>query len=53
MAARSSPTCQEYYYLYVQLKDYKPGLRVNEIMSDIAAELSKDEMKALAQHYSE
>ena len=44
---------QEYYYLYVQLKDYKSGLRANEVMSDIAAELSKDQMKALAQHFSE
>ena len=44
---------QEYYYLYVQLKDYKSGLRANEIMSEIAAELSKDQMKAMAQHFSE
>jgi len=44
---------QEFYYLYVQLKDYKSGLRANDIMAPIAAEFSKDEMKALAQHFSE
>ena len=31
---------QEYYYLYVQLKDYKSGLRANEIMGPIVAEMS-------------
>ncbi len=30
---------QEYYYLYVQLKDYKSGLRAHEIMNEIAADL--------------
>lgn len=43
---------QEYYYLYVQLKDYKAGRRANAVMSGMAAGLSKDEMKALAEHYS-
>lgn len=43
---------QEYYYLYVQLKDYKAGRRANAVMSGMAATLSKDEMKALAEHYS-
>jgi len=44
---------QEYYYLYVQLKDYKAGRRANPIMSEMAKNLSKDDMKALAQHFSE
>jgi len=44
---------QEYYYLYVQLKDYKSGLRANEVMGEIVTEFSKDQMKALAQHFSE
>lgn len=44
---------QEYYYLYVQLKDYKSGLRANEVMAGIVADLSRDDMKALAQHFSE
>lgn len=44
---------QEYYYLYVQLKDYKAGRRDSELMTDIVQDLTKDEMKALAQHFSE
>ena len=44
---------QHYYYIYVQLKDYKAGRRDNEFMTDIAQDLTKEDMKALAQHFSE
>ncbi|MCI0431522.1 MAG: hypothetical protein L0210_13410 [Rhodospirillales bacterium] len=44
---------QHEYYLYVQLRDYNSGLRANEIMNPIAGELSKEEMRALAQHFSQ
>ncbi|HEX6102947.1 MAG TPA: cytochrome c4 [Alphaproteobacteria bacterium] len=44
---------QNYYYLYVQLKDYAAGRRQNEVMTPIAAELSKEEQQALAKHFSE
>jgi cytochrome c553 len=44
---------QEFYYLYVQLKDYKSGLRQHSVMSPIASALDKDQMKALAQYFSE
>ncbi len=44
---------QHFYYLYVQLKDYQAGRRQNEIMSEIAADLTKEQMQALAQHFSE
>lgn len=44
---------QHYYYLYVQLKDYKAGRRDHEIMTDIVAGLTKEEMRALAKHFSE
>ena len=44
---------QQYYYIYVQLKDYNAGRRANPIMSVITKDLSKDEMKALAAHFSE
>ena len=44
---------QEFYYLYVQLKDYKAGRRDSEFMTDIIGDLSKEEMQALAQHLSE
>ena len=44
---------QNYYFLYVQLKDYKAGRRANETMQGIVADLSKEEMQALARHFSE
>jgi cytochrome c553 len=44
---------QNYFYIYVQLKDYASGLRKNEIMNPIAVELSKEEMQALAKHFSD
>ncbi len=44
---------QEFYYLYVQLKDFKAGRRANEIMGGIVADLDKETMQALAQHFSE
>ena len=40
-------------YLYIELRDYKSGLRKNDKMSPIAADLSKDDMMALAQYFSE
>ncbi len=43
---------QEFYYLCVQLKDYKAGRRQNEIMGSIVADLSREELKALAQYFS-
>lgn len=44
---------QHFYYLYVQLKDYKAGRRDSEFMTDIVGDLTKEEMKALAQYFSE
>jgi cytochrome c553 len=44
---------QNEYYIYVQLKDYKAGRRANETMNPITADLSKEEMEALAKHFSE
>ncbi len=43
---------QQFYYLYVQLKDYKAGRRANEIMETIAAEFDRDQMKALANYFA-
>ena len=43
---------QNYYYLYVQLRDYKSGRRAHEIMSGIVADMTKEEMQALAKHFS-
>jgi len=44
---------QNFYYLYVQLKDYQAKRRANDVMAGIVADLSKDEMQALAKHFSE
>ncbi|WP_409560931.1 c-type cytochrome [Hyphomicrobium sp. MC8b] len=39
-------------YLYIQLRDFKRGARKNDQMSAVAEGLSKDDMKALAAHFS-
>ena len=44
---------QEQYYLYVQLKDFKSGLRAGPVMGAIAAPLEKAEMQLLAKFFSE
>ena len=44
---------QEFYYLYVQLKDFKSGLRSNPVMSGIVQGLAKDQLRELAQYFSE
>ena len=44
---------QQFYYLYVQLKDYNAGRRANDIMSGIAADMSKEQMQAFAKYFSE
>ncbi len=44
---------QEFYYLYVQLKDYKSGLRSNPVMSLIVQTLTKDQLRELAHYFSE
>jgi cytochrome c553 len=44
---------QHFYYLYVQLKDFKSGLRDHEIMGPIASQLEKPQMKLLAKYFSE
>lgn len=44
---------QEFYYLYVQLKDFNSGLRADPIMGPIASALEKDQMQLLAKFFSE
>jgi cytochrome c553 len=39
-------------YLYLQLRDFKSGARKNPLMNPIATQLEKDDMKALAAHFS-
>ena len=44
---------QEFYYLYVQLKDFNSGLRAEPIMGPLAATLEKEQMQLLAKYFSE
>ncbi len=44
---------QHFYYLYVQLKDFKSGLRKNDVMGPIAAKYDKSQMQLLARYFSE
>lgn len=39
-------------YLYLQLRDFKSGSRKNDVMGPLAAMMVKDEMLALAAHFS-
>ena len=43
---------QQYYYLYLQLKDFKSGARQNAIMGPLAQALQPEQMKSLAQFFS-
>jgi len=44
---------QHFYYLYVQLKDFKAGRRASEIMLPMVEELDRDQMKLIAKYFSE
>ncbi len=44
---------QEFYYIYVQLRDYQAGRRANEIMGPMVEAFDKAQMKELAQYFSE
>ncbi len=39
-------------YLYLQLRDFKSGARKNEFMTVVVADLSRDDMMALAEYFS-
>ena len=43
---------QQYYYLYLQLKDFKSGARRSEIMGPLVQPLQPEQMKLLAQFFS-
>ena len=44
---------QEFYYIYVQLKDIKKGMRKSEVMEPFVEELDKTTLMALAKYFSE
>ena len=43
---------QQYYYLYLQLKDFKSGARKSDIMGPLVQPLQPEQMKLLAQFFS-
>ncbi len=43
---------QQEGYLYLQLRDFKKGARQNEIMTQIASTLERDDMRALAAYFA-
>lgn len=43
---------QEFYYLYVQLKDFKSGLRKSDIMGPVVQGLEQEQLKLVAQFFS-
>lgn len=40
-------------YLYLQLRDFKEGRRSNELMSPMATNLTREEMRELADYFSQ
>jgi cytochrome c553 len=44
---------QQFYYIYVQLRDYAAGRRANETMEAIASDYDKEQMQALATYFAE
>ena len=44
---------QQFYYLYVQLKDFKSGLRENAVMLPLVENMGKEDMKLFAEFFSE
>lgn len=44
---------QEFYYIYVQLKDFKEGRRASAIMEPLVADIEKEDLKLIAEYFSE
>ncbi|MGH8284572.1 MAG: c-type cytochrome [Steroidobacteraceae bacterium] len=44
---------QHYYYLYLQLRDFKSGVRKNELMAPFVQTLEADQMKLIATYFSQ
>jgi cytochrome c553 len=44
---------QQFYYLYVQLRDYAAGRRQNDTMTPMASNYTKEQMQALATWFSQ
>jgi len=44
---------QQYFYIFTQLRDYGAGRRQHDIMTDIAAEFTRDQAKEIAAYIAE
>jgi len=44
---------QEFYYLYVQLKDFKSGLRESPIMGPLVENIEKEDLRLIAEFFGE
>lgn len=44
---------QHYYYLYLQLRDFKTGARKNELMQPFVDPLDTDDLKLIAKYFSQ
>jgi cytochrome c553 len=44
---------QQLGYLFIQLRDFKRGDRVNQVMGPIASTMERSDMLAIAEHFSE
>ena len=44
---------QEFYYLYVQLKDMKSGLRKSQIMGPLVKDIEKPQLRLMAEFFAE
>jgi len=44
---------QQFFYVYTQLKDFAAGRRSNDIMTDIANEFTRNQLKEISQYMSE
>lgn len=44
---------QQFFYIYTQLKDYAAGRREHEIMTPIASEYDREQLKEIAQYFAD
>ena len=44
---------QQAGYLYIELRDFKRGDRKNDVMQPIASSMSRDDMQAIAEYFSQ
>jgi len=43
---------EQYFYIYTQLRDFAAGRRASDVMTPMAAQFSRDQMKAIAEYFA-